>query len=76
MSYVKYAKLPDWYRISGMRQTATYDALARGDLKAIKLGGKTLIDVEHGLSWLASQPAWRPSGPVASNKSVEHAGAA
>ncbi|MDA8252039.1 MAG: hypothetical protein M0Z28_23140 [Rhodospirillales bacterium] len=54
----KYAPLSAWLAISGMTRTATYHALARGDLRAIKQPGgrRTLIDVEHGLAWLRSQP--------------------
>lgn len=54
---VKYAPIPDWCAISGMSRSTTYEALGRGDLRAIKLGVRTLIDVEHGLAWLASMPA-------------------
>jgi len=42
-----------------MGRSSTYEALARGDLRAIKLGTRTLIDVAHGLAWLASLPAAR-----------------
>ncbi len=54
----KYAPLPHWCQISGMTRSATYLALAQGDLRAIKQPGgrRTLIDVEHGLAWLRSQP--------------------
>jgi len=55
----RYAPIPDWQIISGMRRSATYEALARGDLRAIKVSTRTLIDVEHGLAWLASLPAVR-----------------
>jgi hypothetical protein len=55
----KYAAVPAWLIVSGMTRTGTYAALARGDLRAIKQPGgrRTLIDVEHGLAWLRSQPA-------------------
>jgi hypothetical protein len=59
----KYATLEDWFTISGMKHTATYGALGRGDLRAVKLGKRTLIDVDHGLAWLASLPAARISPP-------------
>jgi hypothetical protein len=52
----KYAPISDWCAISGMSRSVVYEALGRGDLKAIKLGVRTLIDVEHGLAWLASMP--------------------
>ena len=53
----KYATIPDWQRISGMRRTSTYEALGRGDLRSIKLGVRVLIDVEAGLAWLGNLPA-------------------
>ena len=53
----KYATIPDWQRISGMRRTSTYEALGRGDLRSVKLGARVLIDVEAGLAWLASLPS-------------------
>jgi hypothetical protein len=52
----KFAALPQWCAISGMSRTATYNALGRGDLKAIKVGSRTLVDVEAGLCWLRSLP--------------------
>ena len=53
---IQYAPMPDWFRISGMRRTATYEALGRGNLRAVKLNGRTLIDVPHGLAYLARLP--------------------
>jgi hypothetical protein len=40
-----------------MSRSVTYEALGDGRLRAVKLGNATLIDVEHGLSYLASLPA-------------------
>lgn len=59
-----YATVPDWCGLSGMSRTVTYEALGRGDLRAIKLGTRTLVDVQHGLTWLASLPpaTVRPHG--------------
>jgi hypothetical protein len=53
----RYAPITDWCAISGMGRSSVYEALGRGDLRAIKLGARTLIDVEAGLAWLASMPA-------------------
>ena len=50
------ATVPDWRALSGMSNTGTYKALSRGDLKAVKLGARTLIDVRHGLAWLRGLP--------------------
>ena len=54
---VKYAPIPNWCAMTGMSRSVTYEWLGRGDLRAIKLGTRTLIDVEHGLAQLASMPA-------------------
>ncbi len=52
----KYATIENWLGISGMGRRSTYDELGRGNLKAIKVGARTLIDVEAGLAWLRSRP--------------------
>ena len=59
----KFAPLPQWCALSGVSRTATYNALGRGDLKAIKVGARTLIDVESGLAWLRSMPAAQIRAP-------------
>jgi len=33
-----------------MGKSSVYERLGQGDLKAIKLGTRTLIDVQHGLA--------------------------
>jgi hypothetical protein len=52
----KYASVADWCAMSGMGRSAVYEALGRGDLRAVKLGSKTLIDCEAGLEWFRSLP--------------------
>lgn len=58
-----YVSVADWCALSGMGRTKTYEALADSHLRAVKLGAKTLIDVQHGLAWLASLPAARITMP-------------
>jgi hypothetical protein len=53
----RFATIDNWCAISGMGRRVTYDEIGRGNLKAIKVGARTLIDVEAGLSWLRSRPA-------------------
>jgi hypothetical protein len=55
----KFATIPLWSQLSGMSRSGTYEALAAGHLQAIKLGNRTLIDVEPGLAWLRSLPPAR-----------------
>ncbi len=56
-----FGTIAEWRRISGMGQTSVYAALKRGDLKAIKLGRRTLIDIQAGLNWLRMQAPWKPT---------------
>jgi hypothetical protein len=51
-----FATIEDWRLISGMRRSKTYDLLSKGHLRGKKLGKRTLIDVEHGLRFIRSQP--------------------
>jgi hypothetical protein len=52
----KFAPIEQWTIISGIPRRTTYERLGTGDLKAIKVGARTLIDVEAGLAWLRSLP--------------------
>jgi len=55
-----YTSISGWCGLSGMSRSATYNFLAAPDgLIARKVGGRTLIDVQHGLAWLASRPVAR-----------------
>lgn len=53
----KFATIETWLSLTGLGRSKTYYLLADGTLRAIKAGKRTLIDVEHGLAWLRSQPA-------------------
>lgn len=61
----KFAPMAQWLVLSGMSRTASYNALGRGDLQAIKVGARTLIDVEGGLAWLHSLPRAQIRAPKA-----------
>jgi len=54
--YPAYATLDRWEQISGMKRSKTYQALGAGHIRAIKLDGRLLIDVEYSLGFLRSLP--------------------
>ncbi len=56
-----FMRIKAWCQLSGMSAAGTYRALNSGSLKAIRMGNRTLIDCEHGLAFLRSLPAWRPT---------------
>lgn len=55
--YPAFATIAAWQRLSGMSRSRTYQLLAAGDLKAVKLRNRTLIDVGAGLAWMRTLPA-------------------
>ena len=52
----KYATMATWTALTNMSRSTAYNLLGARKLRAIKVGSRTLIDVEAGLAWLASQP--------------------
>ena len=52
----KYGTIDTWCILTGMGRRATYDALGHGHLRAVKVGARTLINIEKGLAWLDAQP--------------------
>lgn len=63
-----YVTIQSFSKISGLGQTSIYAALRRGDLRAIRVGRRTLINTAQAMQWLEAQPSWTPSYPVASRK--------
>lgn len=53
---VKYGPLDTWQRMSGLGRSKTYEMLGDGTLRAVKVGKRLLIDIEHGLTALAAMP--------------------
>ncbi len=43
-----FCSVDQWTELTSMGRRATYEALARGELRAVKKGSRTLIDVDHG----------------------------
>lgn len=59
----KYVTIKRWGDMVGDSRTRTYEDLSRGNLRAIKRGGRTLIDVDHGLAYLATLPTAKFNAP-------------
>lgn len=54
--YPAYETILQWQARTGMSRDGVYKALSRGDLRAVKLGKRVLLDVPHGLAWMATLP--------------------
>lgn len=55
-----YVSLTQFARRNGLSRASVYRALERGELTALKAGGRTLIEVAEEQRWRASLRAWRP----------------
>jgi hypothetical protein len=55
-TFPRYATIPRWCELSGLGRTRTYELVSQGILRAIKVGARTLIDVEAGLAWMNTLP--------------------
>jgi hypothetical protein len=55
----KYGPIPVWCSLAGIGRSKTYELLGDGTLRAIKIGGRLLIDIEHGLATFAAMPPAR-----------------
>jgi hypothetical protein len=53
----RFLTIPQWCAYSQMSRTRTYIAVGRGELKAAKMGSRTLIDAEDGDRYLDSLPS-------------------
>jgi len=56
MDTPKFASIEAWCAISGLSRRVTYERLGSGELKAVKVGSRTLVDCDAGLAWLRSLP--------------------
>jgi len=53
----EFATFAMWRDLTGMSRSRAYQEIAKGNLRAVKNGRQTLIDVRHGLEWFRSLPA-------------------
>ena len=52
----QYGSVATWCELTGISRSKTYELLASGDLIARRLGGRTLVDIQAGLAWIATLP--------------------
>jgi len=52
-----FATIPVWSALSGMCRRTIFDHIAKGNIVAHKVGGRTLINVAASAAWIRSQPA-------------------
>jgi hypothetical protein len=59
----KFATIATWVALSGMAERSVYEELGRGNIKAVKVRRRVLIDVEDALRWIRSHPAPKIAAP-------------
>lgn len=56
MSNAKFVTIEGFKDQTGIGRTRAYYLLGEGSLRAIKVGKRTLIDMDHALNWLNNRP--------------------
>jgi len=51
-----YMPINPFCALSGIGRTTLYARLGSGEIRAVKVGRRTLVDVGQALEWLASRP--------------------
>jgi hypothetical protein len=67
----RFATIARWCCLSGMGRTRTYEEAGAGNLRIIKCGSRSLVDVLHGLAWMRSLPSAQIKPPAGSGKSKQ-----
>jgi hypothetical protein len=56
LSVPRYASIPKACGILGIGRTKLYDHAGHGRIRIIKIGGRSLVDIEQALGWMATLP--------------------
>lgn len=51
-----YATVPNAVVILGIGRTKIYDYAGRGLIRIVKVGNRSLVDIDHALSWMSTLP--------------------
>jgi excisionase family DNA binding protein len=51
--------IPDACRMLGIGRTKIYELIGAGDVRAIRVAGRTLVDVASLRALIAAAPAWK-----------------
>jgi hypothetical protein len=56
-SVPRYAPIPRACDILGIARTKLYHYAGQGLIRIVKAGGRSLVDIEQALAWMATLPA-------------------
>ncbi len=51
-----YAKIPQACDLLGIGRTSLFAKIGEGSIRAVKCGGRTLVDMEQALRWMSTLP--------------------
>lgn len=55
-SIPRYAPIPRAIAITGLSRSTIYKMAGQQKLRLVKAGGRTLVDMEHAMNWMATLP--------------------
>lgn len=62
-SLPRYSPIPQACQILGFKRSKMYELAGRGAIRIIKVGGRSLVDIEHAIHWMATLPLANIASP-------------
>lgn len=56
MTIPKFASIPKACEILGFSRSKLYELVALRSLRLVKVGNRSLVDMDHALNWMATLP--------------------
>jgi excisionase family DNA binding protein len=63
----RYAPIPKACDLLGFRRSKLYELAGEGAIRLVKVGGRSLVDMEVALAWMASLPTAAIAPPHKAN---------
>lgn len=63
----------DACRMVGVGRTKMHEMMAAGEVRAVRIAGRTLIDVASLRALVGAAEPWKPAGPMARNHTEQAA---
>jgi excisionase family DNA binding protein len=54
-------KAREFAQLTGLSRTRVYELIASGELRAVRIGGRVVIDAEAAKAWFANLPEYQAS---------------
>ena len=63
MNLPRYSPIPQACQILGFQRSKMYELAGLGAIRIVKVGGRSLVDIEHAIHWMATLPLANIASP-------------